>query len=330
MSVIDSTISQEQRQEFVTWQEYDDSEENFCDLHAGSPQDLSYVDLLLNPERYTGYSGHSTERIWRAIYHENCFRPEERHPSAPLFDSSQVQGMCLEKRAFYRLISGMHASINIHLSALYIASGKETSNPKFHPNMNEFVRRFDAATTNGQGPSWLKNLYFAYLLVLRAVEKAGPYWGSHAFFTGDAVEDLQVQNTVREIVQAAKSCSNLFDETMLFNGNTSQLLKNDFKAHFKNISRIMDCVGCSKCRLWGKLQIQGIGTALKILFSGRKNGWSLRLTRREIIALFNVVGRFSNSIHSLEMFREMQTSKDDSGRESRGDSSPTLRTRSEL
>ena len=54
------------------------------------------------------------------------------------------------------------------------------------------------------GPSWLKNLYFAYLLVLRAVEKAGPYWGSHAFFTGDAAEDLQVQNTVREIVQAAK------------------------------------------------------------------------------------------------------------------------------
>lgn len=29
----------------------------------------------------------------------------------------------------------------------------------------------------------------------------------------------------------------------------------------------MDCVGCEKCRLWGKLQILGLGTALKILFS---------------------------------------------------------------
>ena len=38
--------------------------------------DLSWVDLTLNPERYTGYSGHSTERIWKAIYHENCFRSE--------------------------------------------------------------------------------------------------------------------------------------------------------------------------------------------------------------------------------------------------------------
>ena len=32
-------------------------------------------------------------------------------------------------------------------------------------------------------------------------------------------------------------------------------------------SALMDCVGCEKCRLWGKLQVLGLGTALKILFS---------------------------------------------------------------
>lgn len=32
-------------------------------------------------------------------------------------------------------------------------------------------------------------------------------------------------------------------------------------------SAVMDCVGCEKCRLWGKLQVSGLGTALKILFS---------------------------------------------------------------
>ena len=41
---------------------------------ADSPLELSYVDLILNPERYTGYAGHSPHRIWGAIYHENCFR----------------------------------------------------------------------------------------------------------------------------------------------------------------------------------------------------------------------------------------------------------------
>jgi ERO1-like protein beta len=28
----------------------------------------------------------------------------------------------------------------------------------------------------------------------------------------------------------------------------------------------MDCVGCDKCRLWGKVQTIGLATALKILF----------------------------------------------------------------
>ena len=32
-------------------------------------------------------------------------------------------------------------------------------------------------------------------------------------------------------------------------------LRGEFQARFRNISRIMDCVGCEKCRLWGKLQV---------------------------------------------------------------------------
>ena len=36
--------------------------------------DCHYVDLLLNPERYTGYKGESAHRIWNSIYQENCFK----------------------------------------------------------------------------------------------------------------------------------------------------------------------------------------------------------------------------------------------------------------
>jgi len=35
--------------------------------------------------------------------------------------------MCLEKRVFYRMMSGLHASINIHLSALYLFKGESES-----------------------------------------------------------------------------------------------------------------------------------------------------------------------------------------------------------
>ena len=35
-------------------------------------EEMTYVNLLLNPERYTGYSGPSARRIWDAVYAENC------------------------------------------------------------------------------------------------------------------------------------------------------------------------------------------------------------------------------------------------------------------
>jgi hypothetical protein len=50
--------------------------------------------------------------------------------------------------------------------------------------------------------------------------------------------------------------------------------------HFRNISRIMDCVGCEKCKIHGKIQILGLGTALKILLEDRT---CETLQRNEII-----------------------------------------------
>jgi hypothetical protein len=34
-------------------------------------------------------------------------------------------------------------------------------------------------------------------------------------------------------------------------------LKAEFRDKFYNITRIMDCVACDKCKLWGKLQVTG-------------------------------------------------------------------------
>ncbi len=55
-----------------------------------------------------------------------------------------------------------------------------------------------------QGPGWLKNLYFAYLLVLRSVVKAESYWASHPFYTGDPSVDQSVMETVEHLIKAGK------------------------------------------------------------------------------------------------------------------------------
>ena len=54
------------------------------------------------------------------------------------------------------------------------------------------------------GPSWLKNLYFAYLIVLRAITKAEPFWKDFTFYTGDPIEEREIKENIMEIVQAAK------------------------------------------------------------------------------------------------------------------------------
>ncbi len=104
-------------------------------------------------------------------------------------------------------------------------------------------------------------------------------------------------------------------------------LKQQFKEHFRNISAILDCVACEKCRLWGKLQINGLGTALKVLFElndkdadqegleitknqqdpTKKVAKTLSLSknnnlqRTEIIALINLMDRLSESVKFTEV-----------------------------
>ena len=50
--------------------------------------EMSYVNLLLNPERYTGYKGQSARRIWQAIYMEGCFKGVHSHSSHASGDQS--------------------------------------------------------------------------------------------------------------------------------------------------------------------------------------------------------------------------------------------------
>uniref|UniRef100_A0A336MHH0 CSON001785 protein n=1 Tax=Culicoides sonorensis TaxID=179676 RepID=A0A336MHH0_CULSO len=313
------------------WTEHDENRNNFCILDDDQ-EDAEYVDLLLNPERYTGYKGESAHKIWRSIYLENCFMPYKPRKTSnvliPFMEMAAGNGVCLEQRAFYRMVSGLHSSINIHLCRNYLLSEKRdaigfggSSQGEWGPNIDEFERRFSPETTDNEGPYWLRNLYFAYLVELRALAKIAPYLEKEQYFTGFETEDHEVKSAIMDLLKVIKSFPSHFNETVMFNnGNDFTIkLKEDFREKFMNISRIMDCVGCDKCRLWGKLQTQGMGTALKILFSGnfdqpytytetiQSPAWDnqkFKLRRAEIVSLFNAFGRLSTSIYSLEAFRD--------------------------
>lgn len=202
---MNKSISTEAQKGFEIWADFDEHRDNFCilDDHENG---CEYVDLTLNPERYTGYRGPSAHRIWRSIYLENCFdenakRALFRHIKQP----DQLNAMCIEQRTFYRAISGLHSSINIHLASNYLLSesGSFMSAPNgvWGRNIDEFRNRFSAETTDGEGPNWLKNLYFVYLLELRALAKAAPYLRQEQYFTGVEDEDAAVRLAVADILR---------------------------------------------------------------------------------------------------------------------------------
>ena len=301
--------------------EYDDEcdERDYCipeDESATAKGD--YVSLVDNPERFTGYAGMD---VWDVIYKENCFSKEPqissfsgRGGSMNPFQAHQdlrnviqanslandlaVDDECLEKRVFHRIISGMHASISTHICFDYL----NQTTGAWGPNLQCYQDRL------ATHPERVSNLYFDYAILLRAVTKLRTYLKNYTFCLGDPSQDAATKSKILSLTDAAASHPQIFDENTMFQDpDVSGELKEDFRNRFRNVSRLMDCVGCDKCRLWGKLQTVGYGTALKVLFEydELKNGENPPLRRTELVALVNTLDRVSSSLTALRRMRDL-------------------------
>jgi ERO1-like protein beta len=309
--------------------EYDDEcdERDYCvPEDEGAAAKGDYVSLVDNPERFTGYAGPGAHQVWNAIYRENCFLkplPQSQTPFSPL-QGLQVQAAndfrsvlhkdlqqhpplddeCLEKRVFHRIISGMHASISTHICSEYFNQTTE----EWGPNLQCYKDRLH------HHPERISNLYFNYALLSRAVAKLRKHLQGYEFCSFDPEQDVDTKTKVLALTEQLASGPQIFDETIMFQDPMSVGLKEDFRNRFRNVSRLMDCIGCDKCRLWGKLQVNGYGTALKVLFEydETKNGENPRLRRTELVALINTLGRVSNSLAAVRSFRKaLESGHDD-------------------
>lgn len=164
---------------------------------------MTYVNLLLNPEGNTGYKGEEAARVWRAIYNENCFK-------------GKIEDMCLEQRVFYRLISGLHTSITMHIAYNYYKQKDEFNvndgNPVFTPNYEMYKHAI------AKFPDRIKNLYFIFTFMLRAIQKASDFISEYNYTTGNEKEDEQTQILVKQLVDDHLLCGPTFDESLMFRG----------------------------------------------------------------------------------------------------------------
>ncbi|CCD27205.1 endoplasmic reticulum oxidoreductin family protein NDAI_0K00160 [Naumovozyma dairenensis CBS 421] len=255
---------------------------NYCDLNDFEDAKCLLVDLTANPERFTGYGGNQSAEIWSAIYNDNCF------------SIGGETGESLAKETFYRIISGFQASIATHLSMdfLNIKTGK------WEPNLEIFMKKV------GSFPERVANIYFNYAIVGKSLLKIQPYL-KEIGFCNEYHEDVKSQ-----IVNICSQLdSSIFNEEILFDRNEVSLhLKEEFKRRFRNVTKIMDCVQCERCRLWGKVQTTGYATTLKILFELDQNDEETRrmivekLTKYELIGLINTFALLSQSIDAINQF----------------------------
>ena len=201
LSSINWGISKSQGFKMVKKCEFKDKD--FCQIEDEFSQDGFYVNLVKNPERYTGYAGESAARVWAAIYNENCF---ELPSSSPLSDSI----VCTEKRVFYRLISGLHSSISIHIC-----------NEWLNRTTSEWVMNLDCYKNRIYDyPERLENLHFLWAVVLRSISKLSPYLQNYPFCHGTDDESL-VKEYVDSAVRTTMKYPPTFDETKLFNDEYS-------------------------------------------------------------------------------------------------------------
>lgn len=208
---------------------------------------------------------------------------------------------CSQQKAFFCAISGLQSSIGIHIASQYPkeSGGYSTLNALIDhhgPNKEEFSRRFGG----NDGRFWLRNLYFVYLIELKALSKADNYLRKKKVFTGNIFEDGQTLLEVGQVLDIIQTLPNPFNQSVILKGLTT------LDKTFFNTSQVMDCIECDKCKLWGKLQVAGLGTALKILLlpNARSENWNsnYQLSRNEVVSLWNAFGRLSTSIFQLQHF----------------------------
>eukprot|EP00931_Biecheleriopsis_adriatica_P056632 TRINITY_DN33565_c0_g1_i1.p1 TRINITY_DN33565_c0_g1~~TRINITY_DN33565_c0_g1_i1.p1 ORF type:complete len:1185 (+),score=298.75 TRINITY_DN33565_c0_g1_i1:50-3556(+) len=303
LTVQEQVASQERDNETESCEFEEDLPTYWVDMCSGDSSKgvaLEDVNLIKNPERNTGYNG---SHIWQAMYNENCFEVGQNLPRGRY---GSDESMCYEERVLYRLLSGWHASTSISIAKNFYAPGTKQKGA-WAPNLERFMHDI------GQHPDRSKNLHFSFVVLLRAVKKAAPVLNSYPFSTGDDGEDSKTRVLMTRLLdsQLLSLCSPLFeafDETRLFRQSASpeqrSQLKRQFKSVFQNITVLVDCVQCQRCRLHAKLFSLGLGTALKILLTPPEL-LSSTLSHDEVVSLVNVLWKLSESMEDVRTLSKL-------------------------
>lgn len=133
--------------------------------------DFIYVKLAENRESYTAYNG---SNVWQAIYEENCMLDRIQSSGSNPLDKIE---QCSEVTLLYQVVSGLHASVNMHVTSNYQEPGSAADATPY-ANHTMYYNSIGAHTDR------LKNLHFVYALTVRALNLVYEQLIDHDYMSG--------------------------------------------------------------------------------------------------------------------------------------------------
>mmetsp|Transcript_33835 Transcript_33835/g.49741 ORF Transcript_33835/g.49741 Transcript_33835/m.49741 type:complete len:423 (-) Transcript_33835:168-1436(-) len=261
-----------------------DMDEHVFELDGWTRWDMpseDYYDTKQFPESHTAYDG---AEVWKFIHERICFVGA---------DDDSWQG------DFNKVVSGMHSMISAQVIRGIEdkhASGEDVDGDWTDPQV-EFKRRL---SPQGETPRALENMYFGYMLLLSAAQKARERLLSDCDagkLDADSAGKLKLilAHPLIDDESISVASHKLHDHAVKDADSIGALWEARMRS--RELLRIMNCVQCNKCRFHGKISALGITTALQILL-GRsgEGGDPTRVHRVELAALMTTLSKFSTAI----------------------------------
>ncbi|GIX65062.1 endoplasmic reticulum oxidoreductin, putative [Babesia caballi] len=266
---------------------------DFLGVYSKREDEPVYVDLLHNPPSHTGYRGADD---WKNIYEIKSDCGDE----VP----------CDQTEHLFRLISGMQSSVAVWAAWNYkcvnpvAAFQLKTELPVYLSNPEFYAKQL------GNHPDRLENLYYTFQVMLKTLCRLAPFLTGFADNLGEQgheplkhqllellgteyelCRDVEPAYQVRpqEVCEPAHSCA-----------ATPRLRHPALIQKFAEISDIINCIGCEKCRLHGKIKLAALQIAVRAFGQAEQ----LMLERNEIVALLHALDYFAESIIFVHRFDE--------------------------
>lgn len=249
------------------------------------------ADLLINPEGNTGYSGPEPKRVWDSILFENNF-----HTSSDTV-----------KNLFNSLLKAQYISTTAKIAAYFfldnsgvdakLTADKTRKAELFSPNLEMFKK---ALQNKPNFEELVADLMKLWVITARAIKKI-PISQMETLIRACGNVDSSVE-LINSVLVDSKSLleqnEGIVKPFQIVDGK----LADEIKFKLFNISSVLDCVGCEKCKVWSKVQVHSMAVALKILISDSGKD----LEKNEFIALVNGFIAHSLAINNIFDFFEMQ------------------------